>query len=85
MSDLELMQKLIQIANERHGGHLTIYKFTSNWRVSFVTPQSRDDISRAAAGKTFAEAAIKALGSYLVPEGEPYFEPGLFDKYGIST
>jgi hypothetical protein len=50
-------------AVSEHDGHLTIYRFTGNWRVGFATPAERDDIDAAAEGKTFREAARKALAA----------------------
>jgi len=42
------------------GGHLTIFKFTTNWRVSLGTPyddgQTRHFIDCAVEGKTLMEA-----------------------------
>ena len=34
----ELLKRLVDIANERFDGHLTIMKFSTNWRVGFGTP-----------------------------------------------
>ena len=59
--DFELWQALCQVANERYDGHLTIMKFTTNWRVGFMTPNDRDDIGSMSVGETFGEAARKAL------------------------
>ena len=33
----ELLKRLVDIANERFDGHLTIMKFSTNWRVGFGT------------------------------------------------
>jgi hypothetical protein len=59
--DFELWQALCQVANERSDGHLTIMKFTGNWRVAFMSPSDRDDIGSMSVGETFGEAARKAL------------------------
>ena len=61
--DLELFRRLVAQAAAHHDGHLTIYRFTTNWRVGFGTPFERADIYVAAEGRTFREAATKALGS----------------------
>jgi hypothetical protein len=61
--EIELMRRLVQIADERFDGHLTILKFTTNWRVGFKTPTEREDIDAAPVGRSFAEAAQKALAS----------------------
>jgi hypothetical protein len=60
-------------AAELSDGHLTIMRFTTNWRVWFGTPGDRGEIQAAPKGRTFQEAAWKAL---LAP-------PSLFraDKY----
>lgn len=61
--DFEMMQNLIVIANRDYDGHLTVLKFTTNWRVGFVTPTNRDDIKELHVGATFDEAASKAIAS----------------------
>lgn len=59
--DFELFKNLIEAADNKADGHLTLMKFTTNWRISFTTPDDRDTISTMHLGKTFAEAAQKAL------------------------
>jgi len=59
--DFELFRNLIEAADKTADGHLTVMKFTTNWRVSFATPDDRDTIAAMHVGKTFAEAAQKAL------------------------
>jgi hypothetical protein len=59
--DAELMWRLERVARERHDGHFTVMRFTTNWRVMFGTPNDRDDIESALAGATFASAALAAL------------------------
>ena len=61
--DFETMQELIKIANRDFDGHLTVLKFTTNWRVGFMTPSSRDDIKALHVGDTFDAAAMNALES----------------------
>ena len=61
LDDTLLLAKLQDVATSKHDGHLTILRFTTNWRVGFVTPTSRDDVNELAAGTTFAEAAARAL------------------------
>ncbi len=58
---LTLMSALIDRARADHDGHLTICRFTTNWRVGFKTPNSREDIDAMAEGETFAKAARAAL------------------------
>jgi hypothetical protein len=60
-TDHELMGRLERVATALFGGHLTIMRFGSNWRVGFTTPSERHDITAMAEGRTFAEAAHKAL------------------------
>jgi hypothetical protein len=59
--DLAKLDELVEVANKHFDGHLTIMKFTTNWRVSFGTPESRDDIGAMPRGGTFDEAAKLAL------------------------
>jgi hypothetical protein len=61
MDDSQLFAKLQEVAEEISDGHVSILKFTTNWRVSFETPNDRDDIREMAVGRTFAEAARGAL------------------------
>lgn len=57
----ELFGLIEFIANERHGGHFTIMKFTTNWRISFGTPNEREDIEEMPVGDTFLSAAKAAI------------------------
>jgi hypothetical protein len=57
----DLFLALQRRANEQFGGHVTIMKFSGNWRVWFGTPNDRGDITAAPDGRTFEEAATKAL------------------------
>jgi len=57
---------LIQYARVHFDGHFTILRFTSNWRVGFGTPNSREDIDAMAEGKTFDEAMSAALDKDLL-------------------
>jgi hypothetical protein len=61
VADASLLRKLEAVAKASSGGHLTIMRFGSNWRVGFVTPNSRYEIQAMTAGATFAEAAERAL------------------------
>jgi len=60
-TDHELLRRLEQVATTLFGGHFTIMRFGSNWRVGFTAPNDRHDITAMAEGRTFAEAADKAL------------------------
>jgi hypothetical protein len=63
----ELLKRLVDIANERFDGHVTIMKFTANWRVGFGTPSqvysNRADDVDMMEGKTLEEASTKALAN----------------------
>ncbi len=61
--DLALLQELERVANEKYDGHVTIMKFTTNWRVWFGTPGDRGDIQAAPNGQTFRVAAERALAT----------------------
>jgi hypothetical protein len=39
---MDVLKQLVDIANETADGHLTIMKFTTNWRIGFITPSSRE-------------------------------------------
>src|SRR5262249_29178727 len=57
----DIFERLVERAKREFDGHLTVCRFTTNWRVGFFTPESREDIDRLTAGKTFEEAAAAAL------------------------
>ncbi|MCP1852741.1 MULTISPECIES: hypothetical protein [unclassified Bradyrhizobium] len=59
----QLMSLLEDKARSLRDGHLTILRFTTNWRVGFGTPTDRYDIGKAAEGPTFAAAARNALAN----------------------
>ncbi|MER8582717.1 hypothetical protein NKG95_29120 [Mesorhizobium sp. M1423] len=59
--DIKLMDRLLKVAEGAFDGHLSILKFTTNWRVSLETPSNRDDIDAMAVGSTFKEAALTLL------------------------
>jgi hypothetical protein len=59
--DAELMARLVAFAKARADGHLTVMRFTTNWRVAFTTIEDRFEIDAMPVGKTFAEAAHAAL------------------------
>jgi hypothetical protein len=62
-TDAELLADLERVASRHHDGHVTIMRFTTNWRVGFGTPLWRCDICDMASGKTFADAALAALAN----------------------
>jgi hypothetical protein len=66
------MDQLVAVAAKDFDGHFTVMKFTTNWRVSFGTPSNRFDIMDMPVGKTFEEAARKALENPRWPDGREY-------------
>lgn len=74
-----LWQQLVDRSEEKHDGHLTILRFPTNWRVGFITPQCREDVSALIAGETFEEAARKALDEPVLEQMAPSDPPGLDD------
>lgn len=63
--EIRWMRRLIEVANSRFDGELSIVKFTTCWRIAFQIPG--DDILGLPVGGTFIEAARSALESV----GEP--------------
>jgi len=61
LGDILLLIELQRLADSLYGGHLTILKFTTNWRVGFGTPNNRDDIQKLHVGGTFAASAELAI------------------------
>lgn len=47
---------LIEFAERYHDGHMTIMKFTTNWRVGYGTPATHEDIQQLSQGDTLEEA-----------------------------
>lgn len=63
MDDNVIFKCLQEIADEYFDGHFTIMKFTTNWKISFFTPNDRDDINmKMFTGKTFYEAFKNLIG-----------------------
>jgi hypothetical protein len=73
-TDQQWLDDLTRRAVENHDGHLTIMRFTKNWRIGFGTLDGEEHLShrmaiaRMPSGKTFAEAAAKALSCDYVIE-----------------
>jgi hypothetical protein len=61
LGDAYLLRRLVAKADASADGHLTIMKFTVNWRVGFGTPANQEDVYRMPQGATFREAAEAAL------------------------
>lgn len=68
--EIQLFQILQLVARKRSDGHVTIMRFTTNWRVGFDTPNDLYAPNVMHSGKTFAEAAIKALAFAAIETGE---------------
>jgi hypothetical protein len=62
LRDVYLLRRLVAKANVAADGHLTIMKFTTEWRVGFGTPANPEDIYRMPQGATFREAALLCGG-----------------------
>lgn len=58
-----LLEMAEQIARMVSDGHLSILRFTTNWRVGFTTSDSRESIGELAVGKTLEEALRKAIAA----------------------
>lgn len=75
---IKTFEECKKMANKKFDGHMTLYKFTGNWRFCFGTP---DDLrlvkSYIYEGKTAKEAMEKAL------KDPKYFEYS--DKEEISA
>lgn len=64
--DIKLFDQLIDVAKRMYDGHITIMRFTRNWRIAFGTPLGddiRDEIALMAEGPTFAAAAERLLAA----------------------
>jgi len=59
--DKKVMETLVKIADKHYDGHLTIMKFTTNWRVGFFTPNDREDVDNCFVGDTFVDAGVEAV------------------------
>jgi hypothetical protein len=58
---MNLLDFMTEFAAKHSDGHFTIMKFTTNWRVSFGTPNEREDISEMAVAKTMEDAVRMAV------------------------
>lgn len=65
-----IFEKCVELANKHFDGHLTVMKFTKNWRVGFMTPSEREHIMLMPYGKTLDEAAFKLLELFSLGMGE---------------
>lgn len=74
LTDAELFEKLTEAANKHRDGHFTVMKFTTNWRVRIAFQfydryGAMNDFTDMPVGKTFSEAALKALQMLKEEEG----------------
>jgi hypothetical protein len=65
IEDAILMKRLVEHATRYFDGHLTVMRFTTNWRVGFGTPhqahgEKGTDVEMVG-GATFRDAALNAL------------------------
>lgn len=60
---LFLLSQLEAIAKNSHDGHLTVLRFTTNWRIGFGTMVDREDVAKLADGVTFEDAAGKVIAN----------------------
>lgn len=64
--NLDLLEKVVELANNKSDGHFTLMKFTTNWRVMLGTldgnnvVEHREQIENTFVGVT-ADVAISAL------------------------
>lgn len=64
MDNGRLLKIAERVARMVSDGHLTIMRFTTNWRVGFGTPDGRDSIYfNMSVGRTFEEALRKAVAA----------------------
>jgi alpha-acetolactate decarboxylase len=66
--NIGLMVLLEDLAKEHYDGHFTIMKLGPVWRIGFGTPLDSDGMIAWADGKTFAEAAKKAIAGALIEQ-----------------
>ncbi|MEI4235298.1 hypothetical protein [Roseovarius sp. D22-M7] len=59
--DQKLWEMLVEHANAHNDRHLTVMKFTTNWRGGWYQPGEREGIQELSEVNTFAEAARAAL------------------------
>jgi hypothetical protein len=66
--NIGLMVLLEDLAKEHYDGNFTIMKLGPVWRIGFGTPLDREGMSAWAFGKTFAEAAKRAIAEALIEQ-----------------
>ena len=58
---MDVLNALVSECETLSDGHLTLMKFTTNYRASFSTPTSREDIEKMSVGYTKEEAILGAI------------------------
>lgn len=58
---MNIIEYAEKFAAKHSDGHFTIMKFTTNWRVSFSTPNDREEIAEMAVAPTLEEAVRIAV------------------------
>jgi hypothetical protein len=62
-----IFEKCVKIANKKFDGHMTLYKFTTNWKFCFGTPNDlfniEENIYTAKTANTAMKKALKS-GKY---------------------
>jgi len=67
----ELFERAVEIANEKFDGHLTVMKFTGNWRAAFDTWSDRFEISAMPKGETLDDALMNLMISFEAHQADP--------------
>jgi hypothetical protein len=62
--EIQLLLRLEEIAKTQFDGHLTIMRFTTNWRIDFYQPGDHDEIQQMPVGATFREVALRVLARF---------------------
>lgn len=63
-----------KFADENSDGHFTLMRFTTNWRCSFDTPNSREDIDQMSEGKTAQVAVMTAVRKFNNKKFGPFID-----------
>src|SRR5205823_8602018 len=66
--NIGLMVLLEDLSKEHYDGNFTVMKLGPVWRIGFGTPLARDGMIAWAFGKTFAEAAKRAIAEALIEQ-----------------
>jgi len=58
---IQVMEQALDIAHNNHDNHLTIFRFTTNWKAGFGTITERSDIENMITGKTLEETLLRLI------------------------